>query len=56
MKISIIALLAFAASGCAFMQEVTQEERIQIRQNMARLQVQTVQNKIIGYSDDKRNK
>ena len=52
----IVALLIGASlTGCASFEQVTYEERIQIRQNMARLQTEQVQRQIIKYTNDKRN-
>jgi hypothetical protein len=52
----IVALLIGASlTGCASFQQVTYEERIQIRQNMARLQTEQVQRQIIKYTNDKRH-
>jgi hypothetical protein len=56
MKILVITLMAVSMTGCAATSLVTQDERIQIRQSMARLQTQNVQNKIIGYRNDQHNK
>jgi hypothetical protein len=56
MRIFIISALAMAATGCASFEQVTYGERIQIRQDMARLQNQAVQRQIIRYGNDKHHR
>lgn len=56
MKILIVMSLGIAASGCTSFGEVTYQDRIQIRQDMARLQSQAVQRQIIRNDNDKHYK
>lgn len=55
MKGLFLIMAATSVTGCATLETVTYDERIQIRQNMARLQTEQVQRQIIRYTNDKRN-
>lgn len=55
MKAIIALSMVLTLTGCASFEEVTYADRIQIRQDMARLQTQQVQRQIIKYTNDKRN-
>ena len=55
MKGLVLIVAGMALTGCTTFSEVTYAERIEIRQNMARLQTEQVQRQIIRYTNDKRN-
>lgn len=55
MKGIILVLACAGLTGCTTFGDVTYEERIQIRSNMARLQTEQVQRQVIRYTNDKRN-
>lgn len=55
MKGLVLLAVGMALTGCTTFGEVTYDERIQIRQNMARLQTEQVQRQVIRYTNDKRN-